>query len=491
MRRFKNIGMYFLATGAMAISGLFSVPLLVRLLSLDEFGRWTLVEPVLAVAAPLSLLGASWGVFKQVSHDGIAPGLICRQLLPVAQPVMIAVAALSAIVLVRLGFSITTATYMAVTVWIEGVLILEIAALRAANMAFSFMIAQIIRAGALVGLLGAAIYSWIVVVKVEDAIQVRLSVAVLVAVVAAVCLLIRVGAGSADGGSSQDSPRHDMKRSLSLYRDAIRYGAPLLVVSLLTMVLQFSDRFIINAYLDYRSLAQYFVYVKITSMITLVVVTPFALWWPSERFRQRKKADGGRKFFPRIAMNFLVVLLASSGSLWLITGWLLPFFAPGIAFNSTVILLLLFGGILAAMAYPLNVGLLDEGQTHKNIYAVLLAAIINIILALILIPKFHLIGAAWANLLGYGVYMIAFSQFSQRVFPVAFAYGRMFALTGLALMFLWGVSTLIPGNSAVISVVRMAAYLCALSIASWFLIAHFNKSYDPLTCTIERRTMPP
>lgn len=486
MRRFKDIGMYFLATGAMAISGFFSVPLLVRLLSLDEFGRWTLVEPVLVMGAPLALLGASWGVFKQVAHDGLPPGLICRRLLPAAQPMMMAVAALAAFVLARLGFSITVAICMAVTVWLEALLILETESLRAANMAFAFMLTQIMRAVALVGLLGAAIYSWVAVVKVGDVIQVRLLVAVVAAAAAAVCLRITLGSGGTDGKPSQDNGGQEKRSSSALYRDALRYGAPLLVVSLLSMVLQFSDRFIIKAYFDYHTLAHYFVYVKITNAIALLVVTPFALWWPNERFRQRKMPDGGREFFPRVAMIFLAVLLASSGSLWLITDWLLPFFAPGIPFNPAVILLLLFGGILAAMAYPLNVGLLDEGQTHKNIYAVLWAAIVNIILALILIPKFQLIGAAWANLLGYAVYVIVFSHFSQRVFPVVFAYGRMLGLTGLALMFLWGISSLIPGDSAADSGVRLAVYLCALLIASWFLGVRFNRSSEPSSCSENR-----
>jgi len=487
MRRFKDISMYFLATGAMSISGFILVPLLVRLLSLDEFGRWTLIEPILVVGAPLALLGASWGVFKQVAHDGLPPSLICRRLLPAAQPMMIAVAALAAFVLAELGFSITVAICMGVTVWLEALLILETESLRAANMALAFMLTQILRATVLIGLLGAAMYGWFALVKVGDVIQVRLLVAIVAACAAAVFLRIKLGSGGTNE-SAQHNVGQEKMSSSALYRDAIKYGAPLLVVSLLTMLLQFSDRFIIKAYFDYNALAHYYVYVKITSAISLLVVTPFSLWWPNERFRQRKLPDGGRGFFPQVAMIFLTILLAASGSLWLITDWLLPFFAPGIPFNPAVILLLLFGGILAAMAYPLNVGLLDEGQTHKNIYAVLWAAIANITLALILIPKFQLVGAAWANLLGYAVYLMTFSHFSQRVFPVAFPYGRMFVQTCLALMFLWGFSSIIPGDSATDSGVRLAFYLCTLFIASWILGIRFKISPEPSYCSENQST---
>ena len=460
--------MYFIATGAMAISGLFTVPMLVRLLGENEFGRWSLVEPVLVVGAPLSLLGASWGVVKQIAHDSVPPGLACRRLIMAGQPVMIFVAVLTTSVLVAMGFSAADGLRLGATVWLEGILVLEVAALRAANMATAFMFTQVIRAVALVGLMVGAMYTWVVVSRVGDVIQIRLLVAAVAGGIGAALLFIQ-GASSIDADVTPGQIGANGRQrasSSAFYGDAVRYGAPLLAVSLLGMVLQFADRFIIKAFLDYRALAHYFVYIKISSVIALLVVTPFALWWPAKRFKQRKAPDGGRDYFPRVAMIFLVVLLAGAGSLWLVTGLLLPFFAPGIPFDSVVVLLLLLGGVAAGMAYPLNVALLDEGQTHKNLYAAFLAAVLNVILAFILIPKLQLIGAALANLLGYVVYVISFTYFSQRVFRVSFAFGRMLALTCVAVASLCGVATIIPFEPGPSSVRRVVIYLGVLSIVS-------------------------
>lgn len=452
----RHISSYTLSTAVTAITGFLSVPLLLRLLGQAEFGRWALVEPVLLVGAQVALMGVNWGVIKLVSHDRLGAHFAYLKIVKSGWTLLVLFALISAVTLGAMGFSLHDSVYLCVVVFIDALLLLIVATLRASESSSAFAGTQVLRGLTLITILVAAVYGIFRISEVGSVLQARLATGI---------VSLSLGAWLVDqirASTEQRVGRENMIAEKDVYRNAVRYGLPMLATALLTMILDFASRYLLAAHLDLALLGQYVIYTKLVSALSLLVVTPFSLWWATERFRRLREVDGGRRYFPLVASAFLIVLLAGAGSLWLVSRPLLELFAPGVPYDPSVTALLLLGAVFAGMAYPLNIGLLNEGKTHKNIYAVLIGATVHLILCIVLIPPFGMLGAASATMLGFFVYMAAFALLSQKTYFVPFAYGKMFLTAAIVAVALLVIAYTIPGGDLAGLVTRVLVFLSVL-----------------------------
>lgn len=464
MSFFKAFGGYAIGSAFLAGAGFVSVPILVRLLGNQEFGRWVLLEPVLLIGAQLVLLGINGGIFKQVAHDGISVKYAFRKLLLAAQPAAIFFTILLALVMGWLGYSSIEQVVIAILIWVEAILLFGVASLRAANLPSYFAIVQVVRAMIMIGFLAIALFGYIIITDVSEVLVMRFSVASIAVFFVLIIIFKKkdVVSGSVvekrfDGGAKL--------KAWPLYIDAVRYGFPLLFTSLLLMAFQFTDRFILKSFMSFEVLAEYVIHVKVVSALNLIIVTPFCLWWPTERFLRRKDDDGGQAFFCTVANLFLVILLAVGGCLWLASEWLLPIFAPSVTVSVQLMLVLILSAIFFAMAYPLNIGLLDGGKTHKTIWGALIGLMVQVILCVVLIPDFGMLGAAYANLVGSFSFLAVLHFMSQKEYKVNFAYAKLLTLIISSLVFLIIIAILFSaysGGGSIVVLVQIAIYLILL-----------------------------
>jgi O-antigen/teichoic acid export membrane protein len=413
---------YFFATATTAAVSFFSIPMLIRALGTEQFGRWSLLEPLQLLLSQVMLLGLNYGIIKQVSFDKSLPFFTFKKHLIGSQPFMFLVSSIAFFALPVFGFSYYEAGFFSLLIYVESVILLSLATYRAANEVRGYAIASITRALIFMLILIITFITEFHLVKsIVDVLKWRL-VAVALGVMLSFTLVGCIN--KADFFSSKLSTETIGK----WYVNAVRYGFPILVTGLLAQVIEFADRYILKAYFDYITLAQYVIYIKIAAFLNPLIITPFSLWWPTERFRRQKDPDGGSEFFNRISIQFLFVLLLLGGVLWLISPWLISWFAPGIPVASDIILILIYSVIFMGMGYPLNISLLNEGRTHLNIFGVLCGALIHIILCFLLIPNYGIIGAALSTSASYLAYTLLSNLISQRFYKVPFAYSKMFAL---------------------------------------------------------------
>ena len=465
----RHISGYFVGTAITAAVGFLSVPLLMRLLGQTEFGRWALVEPVLLVGSQAALIGTNWGVFKLISHDGLGAQSSYRQVIKSGWSLILLVAIISALLLGAMGFSLYEGAYLSLVVFVDALLLLALATLRASHSSTAFAGTQVIRGLVLVAVLFAALYGFFGLNNVSGVLLARLATGI-AALCMGVWLISRILVTT--------ERRVDQVKSTidqGIYKEAVRYGLPMLITALLTMILDLASRYVLANYLNLELLAQYVIYTKLVSAVSLLVVTPFSLWWAAERFRRLRDDDGGRSYFPIVANAFLIVILGAAGSLWLVFAPLLNLYAPGVPNYPEVTALLLLGAVFAGMAYPLNIGLLNEGKTHKNIYAVVIGAATHLTLCLFLIPPLGMLGAATATMVGYFVYMVAFAVLSQQNYFVPFSYRRMLLIAAIATMALSTIIYIIPGKNYLELAVRIIAFLCVLALIGWPVYSGFAK----------------
>lgn len=416
-KAFTALSGYFFSSVLTAAAAFFAIPLLTRLLGLEEFGRWLLLEPLQLILSQVALLGTNYGIVKQITYDGYGARALFLKIALAVQPVMLAIMVVCILVLPRLDFSLREAGLFALLVELEALYILLQAAFRASSCVTGFVAGTVIKTGFLIVLgvtflesAGMTVESVLLWRVVTTGAGVLLGVLIL-------CRQVLTPAGDF-GPPPKPSPFH-------VYANGVRYGAPILATGLLAMVIEYADRYILKANFDYRLLAAYLIYMKVAACLTPAITTPFNLWWATERFKRLADDDGGKAFFANTALLVLVLYLVAGGILWIVSPTVVAFFAPDVPYRGDVIIVLIMSVIAMSMAGPLNIGLLNEGKTHLNIIAASVGALLHVSLCVALIRPFGAMGGAIATLLSYGAYSGFLNYLSQRVYPVPFPYSAM------------------------------------------------------------------
>ena len=155
-----------------------------------------------------------------------------------------------------------------------------------------------------------------------------------------------------------------------------------------------------------------------------MVISPFTLAWPAAMYRIAKQSDAVQTFsFVFRWFGFLLLFAAYSLSLiGIIVLYVL--FPP--AYHSSALIIpivsesLVFGGIY----YVLMVGANLARKTWLATIFTAIAASINFILNLLLIPKYGATGAAISTLIAYLALAMLAYMVNQRIYPVSFEVGR-------------------------------------------------------------------
>jgi len=193
-------------------------------------------------------------------------------------------------------------------------------------------------------------------------------------------------------------------RDWKLARDALLYGLPLVPAILSKFVLDAADRLIIQAELGFTAVARYQIAYNVGAipMILLGVLSItwmpriFALDEPTERASVLAASEDS---LYRLLTPVLIGL--SMGSPLVLRLWAPPEYRPDD--------LLLVTSIVIVSAVPYTAGLavgralLAEGRSAAIAAANGVAAVANIILNLLLVPRYELVGSATATFLAYAV----------------------------------------------------------------------------------------
>jgi O-antigen/teichoic acid export membrane protein len=180
-------------------------------------------------------------------------------------------------------------------------------------------------------------------------------------------------------------------RDWKLARDALLYGLPLVPAVLCTFVLAAADRLIVQAELGLTAVARYQVAYNVGAIPMLLLGVLSTTWMPRIFALDRPKERAA-------------VLVASHDALYRL---LIPVLI-GLSIGSPLVLRLVTS-IVIISAVPYTAGLsarrtlLAEGRSAVIAAANIVAALMNIVLNLILVPRHGLVGSAAATFLSYAV----------------------------------------------------------------------------------------
>ena len=220
----------------------------------------------------------------------------------------------------------------------------------------------------------------------------------------------------------------------SLLRRLLHFGVPLVPVTMSFWVFTASDRVILAKLGSFDELGYYSVALSLIAVMALLSAAVGQAWVPRlvrlyERDKQRASLVVGSSItyfvmalgFVALAMSVLapeiVALLAS------------PEYAPA----SKAVPLLALGAVAYGSSMLTSSGLTLTYRTARLSTFSVAAAVVNVLLAVLLVPWLGMFGAALASLLGYVVLTCSYLVASQRLWPVVLERRRLLGTIGVLL----------------------------------------------------------
>jgi len=221
------------------------------------------------------------------------------------------------------------------------------------------------------------------------------------------------------------SRRESLRFDRRLVRPLLHFGVLLIPVTLASWVIDLSDRYVLRIFRDLEQIAIYGVGYKIGSILMVAVVWPFQLAWPAVSFSISRR-QGHEKTYARVTVYFTALLTFCFLGLSLLSRSGLPLLA-GESYRAAagvvpwVALAYVFHGLHFCLAPGIHV----SGHTRYVTMFSGVAALLNLGLNFLIVPRFGVMGAAWSTTFTFFFMAAATWIFSQRLHPVPHDLGQL------------------------------------------------------------------
>jgi O-antigen/teichoic acid export membrane protein len=411
----KSSGVYALASFISPLISLVLSPFLTHHLSRTDYGALAVLTTAIALMVGVTQLGLNHAFFRAYNCDyesqsdklRIVSTLVALLLFfSIPTTIMVNLAAPQLSILLFNTPSFTNPVRVAVLIVLfQNLTLPAFAWLRAESRAVPFSALSILNLLvalslnlALVGLLHLGITGSLLATEVGYGVVVVCTLPV---------VLLRAGL----------RPHRDVARNL------LSFGVPLVSNFVSIWVLQLSDRYLLSRLGSLPQTASYAVAYSLGGVISVVVLSPFSLAWPTAMFTIAKRNDAPQ-VFQLIFRWFSLTLLFITFSFSLISmGLLFLFFPPAYHSAAPIIPIVAVSTMFYGIYSFFTTGI---GVRRKNWLAVVFttfSALLNIGLNLVLIPPYGAIGAAISTFIAYAVLALIAYVVNQRMYPIPYEIG--------------------------------------------------------------------
>lgn len=263
---------------------------------------------------------------------------------------------------------------------------------------------------------------------------------------------------------------------MPLWKEVMRYSAPLIIVGLGGMINDVLSRLIYRHVVDLpRAEADHElgIFANIFRLALLITIMIQAFRMAAEPFFfNRSKEENAPKIYARVmkffviacCFMFLLIGLFLDVFRWIFTTFANPRWAEGL----DVVPLLALGNIFLGIYYNLSVW---YKLTNKNTYGAVITvigAVITIALNIVLIPRLHYTGAALATFCCYLFMMVSSYVLGQKYYPVPYAVKKLTAYVVLVVLIYFihlGLLKFISGSLAF----SLGSGLLLFLLFTWFV----------------------
>lgn len=206
--------------------------------------------------------------------------------------------------------------------------------------------------------------------------------------------------------------------------ETLAFGLPRLPHAAAQQVIAVGDKFILGMYRPLADVGMYTMGVSF-GLTQKLFLSAFEYAWAPFYYATSREPDA-RAVFRTVTTYGIAALAATTAALSASARDLLDVMTNGIFVDAAGVVGWTAFGVLCQGIYLLtSIGLNITKQTQYYPIATGTAAGVNVALNFALVPRYGMMGAAWANAAAYAVQAGLAFRFSQRVYPVAHEYGRI------------------------------------------------------------------
>ena len=220
---------------------------------------------------------------------------------------------------------------------------------------------------------------------------------------------------------------------LTPLKEMLKYGVPLVLVSLLGILLNFGDRYVLNYFSSLNEVGLYSLGYKISGTINMFFVQPFVLGFFPAIWVITKRPNA-KRFFAKVLTYFSFVTLWAVLALALFSEDFIKVFSLNSDYWGAykVIPLICFSYFLYGVVYILNTSFYLSERTVYISALTGLALLTNIAFNFLLIPIWGVMGAAVATVIAYLILTATTYYFAQRFYPINYEVSRLITLLFIA-----------------------------------------------------------
>ena len=223
----------------------------------------------------------------------------------------------------------------------------------------------------------------------------------------------------------------DLRLTFSIpeFQELIRFGLPLVPISLAALVLSMSDRFFLNHYSSLTEVGIYSLGYKVASIL-LLLITAFQIAWPTILFRVSKN-DEAREFYKR-ALTYYFLFLGFIGLLLSVFSReiIMIISTPSYYDAWKIVPIISAAHLMYGVYFVTAIGVNLKRKPERLLLAWIFGVILNLTLNYVLIPSYGMYGAAISTFLSYFIVAIIATILSLKLYDVEYEYSRLFKTAG-------------------------------------------------------------
>lgn len=213
----------------------------------------------------------------------------------------------------------------------------------------------------------------------------------------------------------------------------LSYGAPFIFAQISNNVVLMVDRFFLKHYANMDEVGLYVLGNTIAGIVVIVIAQPFGLIWPYAKLSVMKRPDAPQ-FYSRILTYLTLSSTYVSLGITCITADALRFGGRETFWRTAeVVPVLSLYCICVTLNKALNVGVTITRKSQWNAITAAAIAVINIGLNFALIPRWGMMGAAWASFLSFFLYNALRTWVSHFFYPVHYEWWRVTKILAVAI----------------------------------------------------------
>lgn len=226
--------------------------------------------------------------------------------------------------------------------------------------------------------------------------------------------------------------RFGLKFSWDAMQSILRLGLPFIGVQLAKFVMTYGDRYFLQKATDTAAVGLYALGYQFGFLMSSISWAPFITAWDPIRYEISKRPDRDLIFNRVFNLLNLVLISLAVGIVLFVNDFLHVVVTPTFYPAAQVVPIILVAYIAQSWTGFHNFGLFAAERTEIITISNWLGAIIAIIFYVLLIPKYHAMGAAWATLFSFVASEVLIYIAAQRVYRINYLWTQTIRLCLIA-----------------------------------------------------------